>query len=158
MLKAGKWGWRRKVGAGYAVFAVFLVALSAISPTGPYGSQGSQVAGTVVLVVSIPVLAGILAAIAWANPAARPLAARILGLRPAPAPSPTGTAQSRRGPIPRELRRQVWERDGGRCVQCGATFDLQYDHIIPVARGGATSLDNLQLLCGRCNQRKGAGW
>jgi hypothetical protein len=158
MLKVGKWGWRRKVAAGYAAFALLLVALSAISPPGPYGSQGSQVAWAVALTVLIPILVGILAAMALANPVARPMAARILGLRPAAAPYPAGTAPSRRGPIPRELRRQVWERDGGRCVQCGATFDLQYDHIIPVARGGATSLDNLQLLCGRCNQRKGAGW
>lgn len=58
--------------------------------------------------------------------------------------------------IPRDLRLQVWERDGGRCTACGAEFDLQYDHVIPVALGGATSEQNLQLLCGPCNQRKGS--
>ncbi len=59
-----------------------------------------------------------------------------------------------RAPIPTELRRAVFERDGGRCVECGGAFDLQYDHILPVAHGGATTLQNLQLLCADCNRRK----
>jgi 5-methylcytosine-specific restriction endonuclease McrA len=59
-----------------------------------------------------------------------------------------------RVPIPTELRRAVFERDGGRCVECGSNFDLQYDHILPVAHGGATSLENLQLLCADCNRQK----
>jgi 5-methylcytosine-specific restriction endonuclease McrA len=63
----------------------------------------------------------------------------------------------RREPIPREVRRVVWERDGGRCVQCGAGFDLQYDHMIPHAMGGAATEANLQLLCGDCNRAKGDG-
>jgi 5-methylcytosine-specific restriction endonuclease McrA len=59
-----------------------------------------------------------------------------------------------RVPIPSDLRRAVFERDGGRCVECGSNFDLQYDHILPVAHGGATTLENLQLLCADCNRRK----
>lgn len=66
----------------------------------------------------------------------------------------TGAARSRRPHIPRELRRAVFERDGGRCVECCSNFDLQYDHILPIALGGATSLENLQLLCGPCNRAK----
>jgi hypothetical protein len=60
----------------------------------------------------------------------------------------------RRQPIPREIRQAVWERDGAACVECTATFDLQYDHIIPVSRGGATNVANLQILCGDCNRAK----
>jgi 5-methylcytosine-specific restriction endonuclease McrA len=59
-----------------------------------------------------------------------------------------------RVPIPTELRRAVFERDGGRCVECGSNFDLQYDHLLPVALGGATTIENLQLLCADCNRRK----
>jgi hypothetical protein len=65
-------------------------------------------------------------------------------------------ARGRREPIPREVRRAVFERDGGKCAHCGSNFDLQYDHVIPVALGGATTIGNLQLLCGDCNREKGA--
>jgi 5-methylcytosine-specific restriction endonuclease McrA len=61
----------------------------------------------------------------------------------------------RREPIARELRLAVWERDGGRCVECDGDFELQFDHVIPVVMGGATSVENLQLLCAPCNKRKG---
>jgi 5-methylcytosine-specific restriction endonuclease McrA len=49
----------------------------------------------------------------------------------------------------------VFRRDGGRCVECGSDFDIQYDHVIPVALGGANTVENLQILCAPCNQRKG---
>jgi len=62
----------------------------------------------------------------------------------------------RRAPIPRDLRLAVWRRDGARCVECGSDFDLQYDHVIPFSMGGATSVENLQLMCGSCNREKGA--
>lgn len=63
---------------------------------------------------------------------------------------------SRRQPIPLEVKRIVFERDGGRCAQCGSNFDIQYDHVIPFSLGGSSTPANLQLLCGSCNRAKGA--
>ena len=65
-------------------------------------------------------------------------------------------AGRRRESLPRDVRLAVWRRDRGRCRECGDGFDLQYDHVIPIALGGASSVDNLQLLCGDCNRAKGA--
>jgi len=62
---------------------------------------------------------------------------------------------ARREPIPREVRLAVWQRDGGRCIECGSDFDLQYDHVIPFSMGGASTTENLQLLCAPCNRAKG---
>jgi 5-methylcytosine-specific restriction endonuclease McrA len=61
----------------------------------------------------------------------------------------------RREPVPREVRLAVWQRDGGRCVECASDFELQYDHVIPFSMGGASSVENLQLLCADCNRAKG---
>lgn len=60
-----------------------------------------------------------------------------------------------RRPLTRADRRVIFDRDGGRCCHCGETFDLQYNHIVPLVVGGSNELSNLQLLCGPCNQRKG---
>ena len=56
--------------------------------------------------------------------------------------------------IPRDVRQRVWQRYGGRCAECAATDYLEYDHIIPVAKGGSNSDNNIQLLCRRCNLKK----
>ncbi|MFI6869196.1 TerD family protein [Nocardia sp. NPDC050406] len=58
--------------------------------------------------------------------------------------------------IPQEVKAEVWQRDGGKCVECGDSHYLEFDHIIPLSRGGATSAANLQILCRACNRVKGA--
>ncbi|CAI7981130.1 5-methylcytosine-specific restriction enzyme A [Frankia sp. Hr75.2] len=58
--------------------------------------------------------------------------------------------------ISQVVKAEVWQRDGGACVQCQATEYLEFDHVIPHSRGGASSVNNLQLLCRRCNLEKGA--
>lgn len=65
-------------------------------------------------------------------------------------------AGPRREPLSEDVRRQVFRRDGGRCAACGSAELLQFDHVIPVALGGASTVDNLQLLCAECNRAKGA--
>ncbi|MEV5649569.1 HNH endonuclease [Nocardia sp. NPDC052254] len=57
--------------------------------------------------------------------------------------------------IPPDIKAEVWHRDGARCVECGAAHYLEFDHIIPLSRGGATSAANLQILCRGCNRDKG---
>lgn len=58
--------------------------------------------------------------------------------------------------IPREVQREVWRRDFGRCARCKSQRNLEFDHIIPVAKGGANTARNIQLLCESCNRAKGA--
>jgi hypothetical protein len=58
--------------------------------------------------------------------------------------------------IPSEVKREVWRRDEGRCVDCGSRERLEFDHIIPVSRGGANTVRNIELRCERCNRSKGA--
>jgi 5-methylcytosine-specific restriction endonuclease McrA len=41
------------------------------------------------------------------------------------------------------------------CANCGSVDKLVIDHIIPIARGGISALENLQLLCAVCNRIKG---
>ena len=57
--------------------------------------------------------------------------------------------------IPTSVKREVFKRDGGKCVQCGASDNLHFDHILPYSKGG-TSLkaENIQLLCARHNIEK----
>lgn len=57
--------------------------------------------------------------------------------------------------IPTEIKKMVWERDRGRCVICGATDELHFDHDLPYSKGG-TSIkpDNVRILCARHNLQK----
>ena len=61
-----------------------------------------------------------------------------------------------RGKVTNKMRFYIYNRDGYRCRKCGRkTKDLEIDHIYPIAKGGKTTMDNLQTLCHKCNVRKG---
>jgi 5-methylcytosine-specific restriction endonuclease McrA len=67
--------------------------------------------------------------------------------------APQDEAASRH--IPQDIKQAVWQRDQGKCIQCAATAYLEFDHIIPFSKGGASTLNNIQLLCRKCNLAKG---
>ena len=54
-----------------------------------------------------------------------------------------------------EIRQAVFERDDYTCRYCGVRgVRLEADHVIPVARGGETSMENLATACFPCNRSK----
>jgi len=57
--------------------------------------------------------------------------------------------------IPSWVKRKVWQRDGGKCVQCGSNDNLHFDHILPFSKGGTSiTPENVQILCARHNIQK----
>jgi hypothetical protein len=61
-----------------------------------------------------------------------------------------------RKPISSEVKREVWRRDEGKCTKCGSRERLEFDHIIPVTKGGSNTARNIELLCEACNRAKSA--
>jgi hypothetical protein len=66
----------------------------------------------------------------------------------------TGSRES----IPAAVRRAVWQRDAGRCTWpldsggcCGSTHQLELDHVVPWAKEGEPTVENLRLVCHRHN-------
>jgi hypothetical protein len=60
--------------------------------------------------------------------------------------------------IPAEVKRAVWERDGGRCAfvseggrRCTERAFLEFHHIEPYAAGGEATVENISLRCRRHN-------
>lgn len=57
--------------------------------------------------------------------------------------------------IPSEVKKEVWKRDGGKCVLCGSTKNLHFDHDLPFSKGGTSlTAKNIRLLCAKCNLSK----
>jgi 5-methylcytosine-specific restriction endonuclease McrA len=68
--------------------------------------------------------------------------------------NPEADLEYERLPIPEDVRNSVWRRDEGKCVRCGSVRNLEFDHLIPVTKGGSNTARNLQLLCETCNRKK----
>lgn len=71
----------------------------------------------------------------------------------------TGLDQAAVRYIPREVKRAVCDRDGGRCAfvspsghRCTERAYLEFHHIVPHALGGPASVENIALRCRRHNQ------
>ena len=63
----------------------------------------------------------------------------------------------KRKPIPQKVRRRVYEKYGGRCAYCGqpiAYRDMQVEHLVPLAKGGADREENYMPSCHTCNHYK----
>lgn len=80
-------------------------------------------------------------------------------LRPTTTPDATTSEDERElsisRQIPTSVKVAVWKRDQGRCVTCGATDNLHFDHDVPFSKGGSSiTMDNVKLLCARHNLEK----
>ena len=63
--------------------------------------------------------------------------------------------EERRRVIPSQVKVEVWKRDKGQCVICGAQDELHFDHVVPYSKGGTSAKAmNVQLLCARHNLSK----
>ena len=68
----------------------------------------------------------------------------------------TETGDNVRQRISEGVRNEVWRRDEGKCAVCRCQVKLEFDHVVPLSRGGSNTARNLQLLCEPCNRKKGA--
>lgn len=57
-----------------------------------------------------------------------------------------------------EIRAQVWKRDNGKCVDHKRRGQIvaatEVHHLIPLSRGGTTTMGNLACLCDTCHERR----
>ena len=63
-------------------------------------------------------------------------------------------SETRLRKISQTVKDRVWNRDQGKCVECGSNEKLEFDHIIPFSKGGSNTYRNIQLLCEACNRSK----
>ena len=82
------------------------------------------------------------------NPRKSPVARRPRAADPRALAEPPDTY------VPAHVRREVWKRDQGRCQfplerggVCGSTYQVELDHVIPVAKGGRSDPPNLRCAC-----------
>jgi hypothetical protein len=124
------------------------VTATADEPAGPGEPATAEEPAEAVLAVTEPDAPG--------PPPVRSRAREPAITSPEPSSIPPPVGERARRSIPQDVKIAVSARDGGRCRQCGSTVQLHFDHVIPISRGGANTVANIQLLCGACNRAKGA--
>jgi hypothetical protein len=76
-------------------------------------------------------------------------------LRPARTPRAKEPFLRQTRVIPTKVKVEVWKRDHGKCVRCGASDNLHFDHDVPFSKGGSSiTAKNVRLLCARHNLKK----
>lgn len=55
----------------------------------------------------------------------------------------------------KEKRNKVFDLFGNQCLKCKSYDDICIDHVIPLAKGGENTVENMQPLCRNCNSAKG---
>lgn len=141
-------GWRAVVAIVGAELVLLLVAIARLAAADVPDTLGPLIAAVV-----IPVIATGYARYRWR---------RFLDETAEPPEPPEVAAYSSgvREYIPNNVRFQVLQRDGFRCVYCGRTPQdgarLELDHLHPVSAGGTSDPANLVTACFDCNRSKAA--
>ena len=121
-------------GAGLITFGILgipfgLVALSLGSALG-----SGTIYGVLGIVFGAPLVAGFAATMVALT--SRPTEWNDLATTTPDRQTPT-VHKRRRPPIPKRVKEKVWERDGGRCVECESPHKIHFAHIIPYSWGGS---------------------
>ncbi len=69
-------------------------------------------------------------------------------------PSSRVVQRERTRVIPSSVKQEVWRRDHGKCVLCGSTENLHFDHDLPFSKGGSSTVENIRILCAQHNLAK----
>lgn len=81
-----------------------------------------------------------------------------LSIRPGSVPFSVRSSRREERAVTKNLRAVVYKRDGRRCRYCGrdcSPTELSLDHVVPLSRGGKSTLANLVTACRGCNRTRG---
>lgn len=53
-----------------------------------------------------------------------------------------------------QVKDVVWNRDNGQCTGCGSSENIELYHVIPLSKGGSSTIRNTRLMCQACIKQK----